>query len=289
MVATKPISQIMLQRFSVRIYQEVPIPDEIQQLFKSHLAALLKGPLGSQLRLELVAGAPGDTRALRGLGTYGSIKNPAGFIVGAINPGQHALEDYGFAMEKAVLHATALELGTCWLGGAFTRGGFARKIRKLDNEIIPAVTSIGYAVEDSRERDHSRQWVRADQRQPWDALFFDGRFGIPLKQELTGNYQQPLEMVRIAPSAKNKQPVRIIRDGHHWHFYCQRTPGYGKGTLLFTLLRAADLQRIDIGIAMCHFELTAHEQGQSGSWIVNDPGLPVPDQHTLYVATWKEA
>ena len=34
-----------------------------------------------------------------------------------------------------------------------------------------------------------------------------------------------LEMVRIAPSASNKQPWRVVRDGPAWHFYCQRTPG----------------------------------------------------------------
>lgn len=289
MAATQTIFQIITQRFSVRIYQETPIPDEIQKEFQTYLAAIRKGPLGSPVRLELVAASPDDTQALRGLGTYGFIKNPTGFIVGAVKAGEYAMEDYGYAMEEAVLEATALGLGTCWLGGSFAQSGFARKIGKLEHEIIPAVTSTGYAVEDCRVRDRSRQKVGADERQPWENLFFEGRFGIPLRPETAGLYPDALEMVRIGPSAKNKQPWRVVRDGERWHFYCQRTPGFGPGTVVFALLRLADLQRVDVGIAMCHFELAAREQGLSGSWKTNNPGLPPVDKNTVYIATWEEA
>ena len=81
----------------------------------------------------------------------------------------------------------------------------------------------------------------------------------------------------------------MVRDGARWHFYCQRTPNYGRGTIVFAVLRLADLQRLDVGIAMCHFGLTAREQGLSGSWKTNDPGLPPQDKNTVYVATWEEA
>lgn len=289
MLTTQTITQILTRRFSVRMYQETPIPNEIQKDLQVRLKAIRKGPLGSPVRLELVAAAADDTQALRGLGTYGFIKNPTGFIVGAVKMGEHAMEDYGYAMEEAVVEATALGLGTCWLGGSFTQSGFARKIGKLEDEIIPAVTSTGYALEDVRVLDRSRQHVGADQRLPWENLFFDGRFGIPLRRETAGHYQEALEMIRIGPSAQNRQPWRVIRDGSRWHFYCQRTPRYGKGTLIFALLRLADLQRVDVGIAMCHFGLTAREQGQSGSWNTNNPDLPPLDKNTVYIATWEEA
>ncbi len=55
-----------------------------------------------------------------------------------------------------------------------------------------------------------------------------------------------------------------------------RSKGYGKGSALFTVLRIADLQRVDLGIAMCHFELVAREAGLDGGWVVADPGLPLP-------------
>jgi len=60
-------------------------------------------------------------------------------------------------------------------------------------------------------------------------------------------------MVRIAPSASNKQPWRIVKIEGAWHFFLERTKGYGDG-IIFKLLKLADIQRLDMGIAMCHFE-----------------------------------
>ena len=109
----------------------------------------------------------------------------------------------------------------------------------------------------------------------------------------------------MAPSATNKQPWRIVRmaspEGgrsrrgpstaarHDWHFHMVRTKGYGKGSAVFTVLRIADLQRVDLGIAMCHFELVARESGLDGSWVVADPGLELPGPGIEYTATWREA
>ncbi len=96
----------------------------------------------------------------------------------------------------------------------------------------------------------------------------------------------------MAPSATNKQPWRIVRRGGDWHFYLQRSKAYGKGSarasLAFGLLRIADLQRVDLGIAMCHFDLVARELGLSGAPVVDGPA----DSATLppgaeYSATWR--
>jgi hypothetical protein len=191
-------------------------------------------------------------------------------------------------MEQAILEATALGLGTCWLGGSFTQSSFGNRINNGSDEIVPAVSSVGYAEADSRTRDPLRQRARADQRLPWESLFFEGHFDQPLTPQAAGVYAEPLEMLRLAPSASNKQPWRVMRAGQGWHFYCQRTPGYGKGSLIFTLLRVADLQRLDIGIAMCHFELTARQQGLSGAWVSVDPDLPPLDKNTVYITSWQE-
>ncbi len=118
-----------------------------------------------------------------------------------------------------------------------------------------------------------------------EQLFFTDTFDSPLTSETAGAYAQPLEMVRWAPSASNKQPWRIVRIDNAWHFYLQRTKGYGKGTLLFSILRLADLQRVDMGIAMCHFELTARALGLNGQWVIRDPRIEIPE-NTEYTVTW---
>jgi len=92
-------------------------------------------------------------------------------------------------------------------------------------------------------------------------------------------------MVRLGPSASNRQPWRIIRQDNLWHFYLQRSPGYQKRKLV-KLYTTADLQRIDMGIAMCHFDLTLREQGTDGRWVVEDPGIAAGQEPLEYTSTW---
>lgn len=277
-------------RYSVRSYLDTSITPETRSVLLGELEALRRGPLGSNTRFSLVAATSEDRASLRGLGTYGFIKNPAGFILGAVEGADHALEDFGYMMEYAILTATALGLGTCWLGGSFTQSSFAEKMGKRAGEIMPAVAATGYPVPHIRERDLLRRGARSDTRLAWETLFFESAFHKPLPHSAeAGNYALALEMVRLAPSASNKQPWRVVKNGTQWHFYCQRTPGYGQGSWYFNLLRLADLQRLDIGIAMCHFDLTVQQLGLPGDWSVSDPGLELLDEKTLYIATWNGA
>lgn len=274
-------------RYSCRLFALRPIELETQQKMRRYLQARDTGPLGTRVRFELAAAGQNAAAELRGLGTYGFIRNPAGFIIGAAQPAPRPLEDYGYCMEQIILEATRLGLNTCWLGGTFTQSSFAARIQKAPEEVIPAVTAIGYAAPGSRSRDFVRRRARADRRLPWENLFFCETFEHPLTGDEAGDLALALEMVRLAPSASNKQPWRILRQGNLWHFYLERTPNYGRGSLLFTILRLADLQRLDIGIAMCHFELSAYELGYHGEWVDADPGLPLPGERTQYIITWR--
>lgn len=73
-------------------------------------------------------------------------------------------------------------------------------------------------------------------------------------------------MVRLAPSAVNKQPWRVVLDKNGVHFYLKRTKGYVSEA-------AGDLQKIDLGIALCHFALAAKENAVNICFSMNDPGI----------------
>ena len=142
------------------------------------------------------------------------------------------LEDYGYLVEQAILFATDLELGTCWLGGTFTKGRFAARMGGLEpDEIMPAVVSLGYRGDDGTERIRERE--AGSRRLPASSLFFEERFGTPLALDPGDPFAAVLEGVRMAPSASNKQPWRVVRRGDDWHFFLERTKGYGKGSPLF--------------------------------------------------------
>jgi hypothetical protein len=70
------------------------------------------------------------------------------------------------------------------------------------------------------------------------------------------------------------------RANDRFHPFLRRSRGYDK------LIKAVDLQRIDMGIAMSHFELTARELGLSGRWELMEPSLGPLPARTEYIRSW---
>jgi nitroreductase len=274
---TNPVTELIQRRYSCRTYADRPIKASLHQRLEDFLARLEPGPFGTNARFALIASTPEDSESLQGLGTYGMIKNPAGYIAAAIESGPHDVEDLGYLMEHVILFATDLGLGTCWLGGTFTKSRFAERIALRPSESLPAVTAVGHSADDPRWVDRLiRLGAGSDKRKSWEALFYEQTFGAPLSRERAGPYAVPLDMVRAAPSASNKQPWRIVHHDSQWHFYLQRTRGYLN----------SDLQRVDMGIAMCHWALTLRERSMQGRWSVAPPSLEAPDTGISYIATW---
>lgn len=239
-----PARELIGRRYSCRTYLDRPVSAGDQARLLDFMATRTTGPFGAQARFGLLAAAPDDPRALRRLGTYGFIKGATGFIVGAVRRAPKDLEDYGYLLEEIVLFATGMGLGTCWLGGTFTRSTFVRRFGGLARgETMPAVLSLGHIGDDGRGRIRARE--EGDRRLPAGELFFADR---------------------------------------DWHFLLRRTKGYGGAA--FKLVRIADLQRVDLGIAMCHFTLVAREAGLDGQWVIDDPGLDLP-AGVEYTATWR--
>ncbi|MCU0286713.1 MAG: nitroreductase family protein [Acidobacteria bacterium] len=284
----KPLIEIIKQRSSWRSYREQPLDEFIKKQLKDFMGKINVGPFGSSARFSLVAANPGDNETLKGLGTYGFIRGAQAFVIGAIKHSEKSLEDYGYLMEQVILFATSLGLGTCWLGGSFNKSNFSKKINADENEIVPAVSPVGYITEKRGLIDRVVRWgAGSKMRFSWETLFFHINFNNPLSTQNAGAYAASLEMVRLAPSASNKQPWRIVKELEKsvFHFYLQRTPGYLQSGEKFN---TADLQRLDMGIAMCHFELSARESGLNGKWKVMKPANLELPEGTEYIVSWQE-
>ncbi|MFA9424080.1 MAG: nitroreductase family protein, partial [Sedimentibacter sp.] len=167
----------------------------------------------------------------------------------------------------------------CWLGGTFKKSDFEQYLSMNENEFIPIVSPVGIKKEKPRLLETAmRAVIGANNKKPWNELFFDGNVSTPLNKNIAGAYDVPIEMVRLGPSASNKQPWRIIKDKNLFHFYLCRNKGYKVGNY--------DMQKNDLGIATCHFELAAKELGLNGKWEelanINSP------KEWEYIITWIE-
>jgi nitroreductase len=257
----------------------MPLDDKTKTRLRAYFQENIRGPFGNTLRYDLIDLTEAERAEMKSLGTYGVIKGASLFIAGAVTRGARAMEDFGFGMERNILFATALGLGTCWLGGTLNRAGFARKIGLSSEEFMPAVSPVGYPAEKRSMTDRAfRFMAKSDKRKPWAELFFDKMPGNPLPRETAAALGEVLESVRIGPSASNRQPWRIIRQGASHHFFLARTPGYNKMT------GEIRLQEVDMGIALCHFELAATELGIGGSWRQAKPELDAGTWE--YVVSW---
>lgn len=275
---TCKIIDAIQNRSSRRSYQPEALTPNIIDRIEIILQNVAAGPFKTGSTFHLINKAAAANQKIK-LGTYGFISGAQHFIVGKTIPGEEAFVDYGYRMEWIILQLTALGLGTCWLGGTFTRGEFARLVDLQENEVIPAITPVGYATEHRSVRDRLiRLGAGSKNRKPWEKLFFSEKFDHPLDRLQIGKYAQVLEMVRRAPSASNKQPWRVIKANNAFHFYLQRVAGYDH------MLPAIDLQRMDMGIALCHFELSARELQLNGRWQAADPRINQPD--TEYILSW---
>lgn len=281
---SKPIVDIIQERTSRRTYSEQPLKRDCRaKIIKLLDIHDLKSPFSNyagKARFELVSVPKFNPREKKKLGTYGFIKGAQDFIVGAVEKSQYSREHYGYLMETIILGATDLGLGTCWLGGFFNRSLFASKINCTSDEIIPAITPIGYSAQRTVREKVIRSFAKADKRLPWDQLFFEGNPNVSLSKEKAGKYSKLLEMVRLGPSAGNKQPWRIFKESNRefFHFYTIN-PKDGR------FLQYSKFRPIDIGIAVSHFDLTAKELGINGNWIMETPQIPGADD-LIYKITW---
>jgi len=276
-------SDTIRKRISSRTYKSFPLKDDDRQKLNDFLLANVRGPFGNRVRFQIIDLAAREQDEIKTLGTYGFVKGASVFIVGAVTKGEWAMEDYGYCMEKNILAATHLGLGTCWLGGTFNRSASASRISKGDDEVIPAITPVGYPSDRKSIMDSAiRFFAKSHSRKAWEELFFCGDTRNPLERGIAGAYALPLECVRIGPSASNKQPWRVVKEKNDnvLHFYLRRTPGYAER------YPEVSLQDVDMGIAMCHFEAAVQEMGRKGSW---QRGPVAPPQGGLeYIVSWIE-
>ena len=211
------------------------------------------------------------------IGTYGIIKNASAFLVVTSKNSRNLMLDCGYVFERLVLYLEQIGLGTCWLGGTFNRAKLGKEINLAPDEIIPIISPVGYP---SKKRSLSdkiiRNLAKGDSRKDSGELFFQEKFTEKIKDR---DNRETLEMVRLAPSASNKQPWRVMIDASgDAHFFVQRTPNYAGGKLGY------DIQWLDMGIALAHYEIAV---GYT-QFVVNAPKINKVPDFLEYVITAKK-
>lgn len=199
------------------------------------------GPFGSELKYQLIKK---DSENIQ-VGTYGFISGAKDYMVFYAEKENPNWLDIGFVIEKFILFCTSIGVGTCWMGGTFNRKNLSKAIIESEKYFIPIVTPLGYPRDKLTIREKVlRKVAKAEDRLPLEEILVNHQNSEILNNEF---YSTFLKAIQRAPSASNKQPWRIKIEGNIVHFYLKRTKGYAK------IVPQVDLQKIDVGIAFCHF------------------------------------
>ena len=272
-----PVEETIRKRVSTRTYESRKLSaDDKEKILKE--ISQLTNPFGENVRIHLIeknTAANGEK-----LGTYGVIKGAKTFLGVTTDKTEFGLVAAGYQFENLVLIATSMGLSTVWLAGTFSREQFEKAMDIQKDELFPAISPIGYAADKrSITENLMRKTMKSDMRKPWGELFFLDSFGNELSHEEADRYADPLEMLRLAPSATNAQPWRVVKKQNAYHFFETYKKNAGEEEKM--------IKKVDLGIALSHFHQTALEQGLVGQFKkMDNTGINIPE-NTTYIISWE--
>lgn len=217
-------------RCSRRNYLKAPIKENALKKLEEELIRIRAS---TGLHFELVIN---DNSAFENKRkTYGFFKNVYNYIVVIGQDDPVTIEKLGYYGEDLVLTATALGLGTCWVGGTFDKG--ACPCALASGEKIHAVIALGYVESKKGLMESLIAKVTHRKTKSIEAMSqVDGSSPIWFKEGMIA--------VQKAPSAFNKQPVIFF---------------YKEGTVSARVVGEQQYEYLDLGIAKFHFKLGAGE------------------------------
>ena len=222
------INEAINERVSRRKYVE----EELEQMQLEKMQKLIDeyNQIGG-FRIELVLN---NGEAFKGFTrSYGmllGVNHYFGFIAKDDDP--HADEKIGYYGELLVLHATMLGLGTCWIGGTFSKSKTPFKL--ADGERLACLITVGKVEENPSSREKLiYKMTHRKTKSAGEMFTSDGR--------APDWFLSGMDAVVKAPSAMNKQPVMFAYEGGRVTAAVKSTTKY--------------LVAFDLGIAKLHFEV----------------------------------
>ena len=250
--------ETILNRRSIRRYEPRPLSSgDIVQIEKeitrikplhpeNHFTALIKNTTNGEDLATLVGG-------------YGKLLSPPHYLVPSMTGNSFALADLGFCTERLVLHLTSLDAGTCYVGTI----GQEEKVRnhfQLDAAArVGALVAFGRPAKGVGRAINSliRKGVGATNKLPAEKIFFMDTFNNPGTPST--DLAPIIEAARLAPSAVNAQPWRLLwTEDQLFLFVTQTNSRYPASKI--------DYRLYDGGICMANISVALEAIGQAATW-----------------------
>lgn len=232
------IDKIIEARHSVRSFNsDRPLTTSEVEILSSSVEEA-KSPFGGKVSIVL---KQFDLKGGFKPSTYGTINGASWYFLMGTDSSEESQLSLGFRMEQVVLKATSMGLGTCWIAATFKGTSFADAAGFPTDIPLQAVMPVGHPAEKKSIMEKiTRTALGSAKRKPMKDLFI---------VDESSKYYEPLEMMRLAPSATNSQPWRAEVDADTVYFYYEKK---------------SEASILDLGIGLSHFYLAAKEKGITG-------------------------
>lgn len=213
------LAQAISKRHSVRQYHATPVSDEIIDCLQTEVDRINER---CGLSFKVVTQEP---KSFKNILAYGNFEQAVNYIIISAPKGDAYTRQCGFEGERLVLGLQALGLNTCWVGLSYSKNTDVFKVPK--GHKIRCVISFGYGQTPGfpRKSKTVAQLSNATENAPeW--------------------FIRAMTAVMAAPTAVNQQKF----------FFELKADGHATARSLFSLI---GYTQIDLGIAICHFNLAA--------------------------------
>ena len=226
--------ETIFKRKSIRKYEVGPMEEDSLREISAHLDTL--NPMYENIRTEMKIVSQKDVKSLL------PIKAPH-YILVYSEAKDGYLTNVGFMLQQMDLHLSANGIGSCWVGMAKPVKGI------LTNQSLEFVIALAFG---KPAEPLYRESVLEFQRKPLkDISNISGMDGL-------------LEPARLAPSGTNSQPWFFTGGQGEIHTYCV------KSNIIKAILYEK-MNKIDMGIAICHIWIAAKHLGKNLQ-VIHDKG-----------------
>ena len=179
------INEIIRNRRSVRTFDGRDVNPEDLDKLKTYMESI-ENPYRIPVAFKLLNA--------KEKGLSSPVISGTNLYVGAKVPRKpYAEEALGYSFEMLVLYAWSLGIGTVWIGGTFDRAAFERAMELEKDERMPCASPLGYPAKKMGLKENMmRKAIKADSRLPFETLFFDSAFDVPLTEENAGRLAEVL-------------------------------------------------------------------------------------------------
>lgn len=175
--------------------------------------------------------------------TYGSVKGASWYILVGASEAPESLLTLGFRMEQVALKIFELGLGVNFITATFKGSSFVEAANFSPSTPLCVIMPFGVPSEKVRVTEKlTHFFMKSRDRKPFDETF--------VEDEKDDYFHEALEMMRLAPSAYNRQPWRAVVDGKSVWFY--QIPSHNS--------------LIGVGNGLANFYLTLQYKGLEGNF-----------------------